>query len=42
VAKQADDILTKFDAVLSAELIEEERKEFDKTMLKLIGVVTPC
>jgi len=42
VAKQADGILARFDAVLSAELIEEERKEFDKTMLKLIGVVTPC
>ncbi|SEO68999.1 MarR family winged helix-turn-helix transcriptional regulator [Mucilaginibacter sp. OK283] len=42
VAKQADAILARFDAVLSAELTEEERKEFDRTMLKLIGVVTPC
>lgn len=42
LAKQADAILARFDAVLSSELPEEERKEFDKTMLKLIGVVTPC
>jgi DNA-binding MarR family transcriptional regulator len=42
LAKQADAILGRFDAVLSSELTEEERKEFDKTMLKLIGIVTPC
>jgi DNA-binding MarR family transcriptional regulator len=42
LAKQADAILARFDAVLSVELTEEERKEFDRTMLKLIGVVTPC
>jgi DNA-binding MarR family transcriptional regulator len=42
VAKQADAILGRFDAVLSSELTEEDRKEFDKTMLKLIGIVTPC
>ncbi|WP_439699239.1 MarR family winged helix-turn-helix transcriptional regulator [Mucilaginibacter sp. AW1-7] len=41
LAKQADAILGKFDAVLSAELAGEERKEFDKTMLKLIEIVTP-
>ena len=42
LAKQADAVLGRFDAVLSSELTEEERKEFDKTMLKLIEVVTPC
>jgi DNA-binding MarR family transcriptional regulator len=42
LAKQADTILGRFDAVLSSELTEEERKKFDKTMLKLIGIVTPC
>jgi len=42
LAKQADAILARFDAVLSSELTGEERKEFDKTMLKLIGIVTPC
>lgn len=41
LAKQADVILGRFNAVLSSELTEEERKEFDKTMLKLIGIVTP-
>ncbi|WP_295795807.1 MarR family transcriptional regulator [Mucilaginibacter sp.] len=41
-AKQADAILGKFDAVLSSELRVEERTDFDKTMLKLIGIVTPC
>lgn len=41
LAKQADAILERFDAVLSSELTQEERKEFDKTMLKLIEVVTP-
>jgi DNA-binding MarR family transcriptional regulator len=41
VAKQADGILVRFDAVLSAELTEQERKGFDKTMQKLIGIVTP-
>jgi len=41
LAKQADAILARFDAVLSSELTEQERKEFDKTMLKLIGIVTP-
>ena len=42
LAKQADAVLGRFDAVLSSELTEKERKEFDKTMLKLIEVVTPC
>ena len=42
LAKQADAILGRFDAVLSSELTEQERKEFDKTMLKLIEIVTPC
>lgn len=42
LAKQANTILEKFDAVLSAELTEEQRKNFNKTMLKLIDVVTPC
>jgi len=42
LAKQADAILARFDAVLSSELTGEERKEFDNTMLKLIGIVTPC
>ena len=42
LANQADAILARFDAVLSSELTEDERKEFDKTMLKLIEVVTPC
>ena len=41
LAIQADTILGRFDMVLSSELKEEERKEFDKTMLKLIGIVTP-
>lgn len=41
VAKQADAIVRRFDAVLSSELTEQERKEFDKTMQKLIGMVTP-
>ena len=42
LGKQADAVLARFDAVLSSELTEQERKEFDKTMLKLIEVVTPC
>jgi DNA-binding MarR family transcriptional regulator len=42
VAKQADAILARFDAVLSSELTEEERKEIDKAMQKLTGIVTPC
>ncbi|GAA3987108.1 MarR family winged helix-turn-helix transcriptional regulator [Mucilaginibacter dorajii] len=42
LAKQADAILGRFDAVLSSELTLEERKGLDKTMLKLIGLVTPC
>jgi DNA-binding MarR family transcriptional regulator len=42
LAKQADIILGKFDALLSSALTEEERKELDKTMPKLIGVITPC
>jgi DNA-binding MarR family transcriptional regulator len=42
LAKQADTVLGRFDAVLSSELTEEERKGLDKTMLKLIGIVTPC
>lgn len=42
LAKQADAILGRFDVVLSSELTEEERKGLDKTMLKLIGLVTPC
>jgi DNA-binding MarR family transcriptional regulator len=41
LAKQANIILERFDAVLSLELIDEERKQFDKTMLKLIEIVTP-
>ena len=41
VAKQADAIVGRFDAVLSSELTKQERKEFDKTMQKLIGIVTP-
>jgi DNA-binding MarR family transcriptional regulator len=41
LAKQADAILGKFDVTLSSKLTEEERKEFDQTMLKLIGIVTP-
>jgi len=41
LAKQADAILGRFDAVLSSDLTAEERKEFDETMLKLIGIVTP-
>ncbi|OKS84758.1 hypothetical protein RG47T_0191 [Mucilaginibacter polytrichastri] len=41
LAKQADAILVKFDFTLSSELTAEERKDFDKTILKLIGVVTP-
>jgi len=40
-AKQADAILGRFDTVLSSELTGEERNEFDKTMQKLIGLVTP-
>jgi DNA-binding MarR family transcriptional regulator len=42
LAKRADAVLVRFDAVLSSELTEQEREEFDKTMLKLIGIVTPC
>ncbi|TWJ03187.1 DNA-binding MarR family transcriptional regulator [Mucilaginibacter frigoritolerans] len=42
LAMQADAIIGRFDAVLSSELTEHERKEFDKTMLKLIEIVTPC
>jgi len=42
LAKQADTILGRFDALLSSELTEEERKGLDKTMLKLIGIITPC
>jgi DNA-binding MarR family transcriptional regulator len=42
LAKQADAIIGRFDAVLSAQLTEEERTEFNKTMLKLIEIVTPC
>jgi DNA-binding MarR family transcriptional regulator len=42
LAKQADAILKRFDVALSSKLAEQERKEFDKTMLKLIGIVTPC
>lgn len=42
LGKQADAILGRFDVVLSSELTEEERKEFDKTMLKLTRIVTPC
>ena len=38
--KQADGILGRFDAILTSELIEEEKKEFDKTMLKLTEIVT--
>jgi DNA-binding MarR family transcriptional regulator len=41
LAELADAILGRFDAVLSSELTGEERNEFDKTMLKLIEVVTP-
>jgi len=41
LAEQADAILGRFDAVLSSALTEQERKEFDKTMLKLIEAVTP-
>jgi DNA-binding MarR family transcriptional regulator len=41
-AKQADAILARFDNVLSSELTGEERNQFDKTMHKLIGLVTPC
>jgi DNA-binding MarR family transcriptional regulator len=42
LAKQADTILGRFDAVLSSELTEEERKGLDKIMLKLSGAVSPC
>jgi DNA-binding MarR family transcriptional regulator len=42
LAKQADAMLERFDVVLSSELTGEERKEFDKTMLKLTRMVTPC
>lgn len=42
LSKQADAIITRFDTVLSSDLTEAERKEFDKTMLKLIGIVTAC
>jgi len=42
LAKQADTILGRFDAALSSELTEEERNGFNKTMLKLIKIVTPC
>ena len=41
-AKQADAILARFDSILSSELTGEERSEFDKTMQKLIRLVTPC
>jgi len=41
LAKQADAILEAFDTVLSSQLTEEERKGLDKTILKLIGIVTP-
>lgn len=40
MAKQANAILGRLDAVLSSELTEEERKKFDRTMLKLIGSIT--
>jgi DNA-binding MarR family transcriptional regulator len=42
LAKQADTILGRFDAALSSELTLEERNGFNKTMLKLIEIVTPC
>ena|ERR1700744_464359 len=41
LAQQADALLGRFDAMLSAVLTEDDRKEFDKTMLKLIETVTP-
>ncbi len=41
LAVQADVILGTFDAVLSSALTEKERKEFNKTMWKLMEVVTP-
>ena len=42
LAKHTDTILGRFDATLSAELTAGERTEFDKAILKLIGIVTPC
>ena len=42
LAKQAATMLERFDLVLSSELTGEERKGFDKTMLKLKEIVTPC
>lgn len=42
LAKQADAILGRFDTILSSELTEQERKDLDRSMLKLIGIVTAC
>ncbi|MEO3406953.1 MarR family transcriptional regulator [Mucilaginibacter sp. CAU 1740] len=42
LAEQADVMLAKFDVVLSADLTDNEKGEFNKTMLKLIETVTPC
>jgi len=41
LAEQADAMLAQFDALLSFELLTEQRNEFDKTMLKLIEIVSP-
>lgn len=38
---QANAVLEKFDAALAAEFTEEEKKQFDSLMKKLISIVTP-
>jgi DNA-binding MarR family transcriptional regulator len=38
---QANAVLEKFDAALAAEFTDEEKKQFDNLMKKLISVVTP-
>jgi len=41
LALQADAILATFDTYLSSGLLTDERNIFDKTILKLIGIITP-
>ncbi|XHR96030.1 MarR family winged helix-turn-helix transcriptional regulator [Mucilaginibacter sp. UC70_90] len=38
---QADAVLEKFDTALAAKFTEEEKKQFDNLMKKLISIVTP-
>ncbi|WP_183575776.1 MarR family winged helix-turn-helix transcriptional regulator [Mucilaginibacter sp. X5P1] len=41
LAMQGDTIIEKYNTALASGLTEEERKEFNKIMLKLIGVIDP-